>query len=522
MTDTLSTLDAQFLHLEDGISHMHIAGGCVFAGPAPTMDELSRLIRSKLHLVPRYRQRVRSVPLGLGRPVWADDPHFDLDHHLRCVALPRPGDDAAFRALMGRLMSRELDRDRPLWETWLVEGVEGGRWALIFKVHHCLVDGVAGSGLLEVLLDLEPTTDTPPPEPWEPAPETPGAVKVLSAWAGLARDAATSSRGLPDAIRHPATALQAAIPTAQGLAQWVGHLGSTSPLSIDGTIGPRRSWAHADVALHDVKAVGRAVGATVNDVILAAVSGGYRDLLTRRGDDVDTAVLRSLVPVSTRREDGHGVLDNRVSAMLYELPVRTADPVERLRQVQRELGALKASRMAEAGATLTSLGDLALPAAIATVSRLASRAMRVLPQRSINTVITNVPGPQFPLYCLGREMVGYRPFVPIFHGVRVGTAIISYNGRVFIGVTGDEATTSEVDVIADGAVRAVHELRDRISEAPAPVRHRSARPRTPTRGRAVAGAPPAGRHPPRAAGRQPEHGRGAPSAAGTRVTPASR
>ena len=460
--DTLSTLDAEFLHLEDGIAHMHIAGGCVFTGPPPTIDELSRLVEGTLHQIPRYRQRVRSVPFELGRPIWADDSHFELGYHIRRTALPGPGDDAAFCALMGRLMSQELDRDRPLWEMWLVEGVEGGRWALIFKVHHCLVDGVAGVGLLEVLLDLDPTTETPAPVPWEPAPEPNGAVKVLGAWAGLARDVATTARGVPGAVLDPVSTAQAAASTVRGLARWVSHLGATSPLSVEGSIGPHRSWAHAKVSLSEVKAVGKAFGATVNDVVLAAVTSGYRDLLLQRGDDVDAAVLRSLVPVSTRRADGHGVLDNRVSALLYELPMSVADPVERLHLVQQQIGALKGSPMAQAGATLTEIGDLAPPAAIGTVSRLVTRAMRRLPQRSINTVTTNVPGPQFPLYCLGREMVEYRPFVPIFHGVRVGTAVLSYNGTMYFGVTGDFATTPRVDVVADGAVRAVHELRKQV------------------------------------------------------------
>lgn len=459
----LSTLDAEFLHVEDGIAHMHIAGACVFTGPPPTLDELSRLVRGKMYQIPRYRQRVRSVPLELGRPTWADDPEFDLRYHLRRTALPGQGDDAAFCALMGRLMSQPLDRDRPLWETWLVEGVEGGNWALIFKVHHCLVDGVAGAELLEVLLDLEPTTDVPEPRPWEPAPEPNGAAKVLDAWAGLARDAVASARGLPGAVRDPLGAARSAVSTAQGMVRWATNLGTTSPLSVDGTIGRHRSWAHANVPLADVKAVGKAFGAKVNDVVVAAVTGGYRDLLTERGDDVEHAVLRSLVPVSTRRDDGHGVLDNRVSAMLYELPVSVADPVQRLRVVQEQLTELKGSRMAEAGAALTEIGDLAPPPAVGTVTRMVVRAMRRLPQRSVNTVTTNVPGPQFPLYCLGREMVEYRPFVPIYHGVRVGTAILSYNGTVYFGVTGDFATTPNVRVVADGAVRAVHELHDRVT-----------------------------------------------------------
>lgn len=476
--DTLSTLDAEFLHLEDGISHMHIAGACVFEGPPPTMDELTRLVHGKMSQIPRYRQRVRSVPLELGRPIWADDPHFDLCYHLRRTALPSPGDDDTFRVLMGRLMSQPLDRHRPLWETWLVEGLEGGQWALIFKVHHCMVDGVAGAELLQVLLDPEPRTEIPDPVPWEPTPEPSGAAKVLGAWAGLARDATATARVIPQAVTHPFETAQTVVPTAQGVIRWLSHLGTTTPLSVEGTIGPHRSWAHASVPLADVKAVGKAFGGTVNDVVLTGVTGGYRDLLVKQGDDVENAVLRSLVPVSVRQEDARGVLDNRVTAMLYELPVGVSDPVERLHLVREELGALKGSKMAEAGAAMTGLGDLAPPAAIGTVSRLVARAMRRLPQRSINTVTTNVPGPQFPLYCLGREMVEYRPFVPIYQGVRVGTAILSYNGTVFFGVTGDYASTPQVDVVADGTVHAIRELVDRIPHPKPSTRKRTTRKRT--------------------------------------------
>jgi diacylglycerol O-acyltransferase / wax synthase len=478
--DTLSTLDAEFLYLEDGISHMHIAGACVFEGTPPTMDELTHLVHGKMQQIPRYRQRVRSVPLELGRPIWADDPHFDLCYHLRRTALPSPGDDDTFCTLMGRLMSQPLDRHRPLWETWLVEGLEGGQWALVFKVHHCMVDGVAGAALLQVLLDIEPRTAVPEPVPWEPAPEPSGAVKVLGAWAGLARDATAAARVIPQAVTHPLSTAQTAVPTARGVVRWLSNLGTTTPLSVKGAIGPHRSWAHSRVPLADVKAVGKAFGGTVNDVVLAGVTGGYRDLLVKQGDDVGDAVLRSLVPVSVRQEDARGVLDNRVTAMLYELPVGVSDPVERLRLVREELGDLKGSKMAEAGAVVTELGDLAPPVAIGTVSRLMTRAMRRLPQRSITTVTTNVPGPQFPLYCLGRKMVEYRPFVPIYHGVRVATAILSYDGTVFFGVTGDYTSTPQVDVVADGTVHAIRELVDRIPRRKPSGRKRTTNAKKPT------------------------------------------
>ena len=459
--DRLNTLDAEFLHMEDGVVHMHIAGACVFSDPPPSVDELTALIASKLHLIPRYRQRVRQVPFELGRPVWVDDPHFEIGYHVRHTALPAPGDDATFCRLMGRLMSQPLDRERPLWETWLVEGLEGGHWALVFKIHHCMVDGVAGVGLLTVLLDAEPHVVPAAPEPWEPEPEPPGALKVLDAWAGLAGDVLGVAGRLPHAVFHPGAALDTVTGTVQGMGRLTGRLRSTPSLSIDGTIGPHRRWAHSSASLGDVKAIRSVYGGTINDVVLAAVSGGYRQLLAERGDDPDAAVVRSLVPVSTRHDDGRGVPDNRVTLLLYELPVGEADPVVRLAMVQEQMAELKGSHMAEAGEVVTTLGNLAPPMIVAPLSRAAIRLMHQVSQRSINTVTTNVPGPQFPLYCLGREMEQYRPFVPISYGVRVATAILSYNGHLYFGMTGDYATAPDVGVLAAATAAEVEELRER-------------------------------------------------------------
>ncbi len=459
--ERLSTLDAEFLHLEDGIAHMHIGGACLFADPPPSYEAIARMIEAKLHLIPRYRQRVRSVPFELGRPVWVDDPHFNLTYHLRHTALPAPGDDGAFCRLMGRIMSQPLDRERPLWEAWLVEGLEDGHWALVFKVHHCRVDGIAGVELLRVLLDPEADIEVAPPQPWQPRPEPRGAGMVLDAWGGLATDAIATVSGLPRALTHPAGAINSAVGTALGFVHLVGDLRATPPLSIEGSIGPHRSWAQSSAALGDVRTIRSAFDGTINDVVLAVVSGGYRELLLSRGDDADRAKVRSLVPVSTRHDDGRGKADNRVSILLYDLPVQVADPVERLELVHEQMTELKASHVAEAGETVTTLGDLAPPMVVGVLSRIGIRAAHRLPQRSINTVTTNVPGPQFPLYCLGREMLEYRPFVPISHGVRVGTAIISYNGRLFFGVTGDEATAPDVHVLASATAAGVERLYER-------------------------------------------------------------
>ena len=458
--ERMNALDAEFLHLEDGIGHMHIGGVCVFPDPPPPFDDIARMIAAKLHLIPRYRQRVRSVPLELGRPVWVDDPHFNLAYHLRHTALPTPGNDAAFCRLIGRIMSQPLDRERPLWETWLVEGLEGGHWALICKVHHCMVDGIAGVELLRVLLDLEADTKVAVPEPWEPQPEPHGAAKVLDAWGGLATDVLATARGLPRAITHPTDAIRSAVGTARGLTRFAGDLGATPPLSIEGSIGPHRTWAQSSASLVDVRTIRSAFAGTINDVVLAAVSGGYRELILSRGEDADRALVRSVVPVS-RRHDDPGGPGNRVSILLYDLPVQIADPVERLEVVHEQMTELKASHMAEAVEAVTAIGNLAPPMVVGPLSRMAVRAAHRLPQRSINTVTTNVPGPQFPLYCLGHEMLEYHPFVPIGHGIRVSTAILSYNGRLFFGITGDFATAPDVRVLALAASAGIEQLRER-------------------------------------------------------------
>jgi len=463
--DRLSALDAEFLHLEDGSVHMAIAGACVFDDPPPTLDQVEALVAAKMHLIPRYRQRVRAVPFELGRPVWVDDPDFDLGYHVRHTALPAPGDDADFCRLLGRLMSQDLDRDRPLWEAWLVEGLAGGRWALVFKVHHCMVDGIAGVGLLTALLDLDRDTPMGEPEPWSPSPEPPGVVKVLDAWGGLAGDLFGVARSVPAGVAHPARTVRSVASTAAGTLRFTERLAPTRGLSIDGPIGPHRVWAHSSASLTDVKTVRNAFGGTVNDVVLAAVSGGYRALLVERGDDVDGAQVRSLVPVSTRHDDGEGVPDNRVSALFIDLPVHLEDAVDRLEAVRSQMVQLKASGIAEAGQTLSTVSDLAPPLVLGLVSRTVMRSTRRFGQQSLNTVTTNVPGPQFPLYCLGHEMSEYRPFVPISHGLRVGTAILSYNGRLFFGITGDYRTVPEVRLLAESTAAGVAHLHDRALEA---------------------------------------------------------
>ena len=458
--DRLSTLDAEFLHLEDPVSHMHIAGICTFADPPPDFDDFTAMIGARLGRVPRYRQRVRDVPLGLGRPIWVDDPHFNLAFHLRHTALPAPGTDADLCRLMGRLMSQPLDRERPLWETWMVEGLAGDRWALIFKVHHCMVDGVAGVGLLEAMLDVEAEPGEEPVDDgdWQPRPEPPAAAKVLDAWVGAIGDTRRTLGSVASGLKDPVGGMRKVGEYGAGLLRFGSRLRSTPESSITGAIGPHRRWAHRSVELEAVKRVGHTLGGTVNDVVLTAITLGYRDLLVDAGEDPSRTVLTSLVPVSVRGSDGDGVLDNRVSALLLDLPVDYEEPLECLGEVRARMADLKASHMAEAGNVVTDLSDLAPPVVVETLSKVGLLAQHRTTQRSVTTVTTNVPGPQFPLYCLGQEMLEYLPFVPISYGLRVGTAILSYNGRVAFGLTADLDVEADIEVLGDGIVAGMDRL----------------------------------------------------------------
>lgn len=460
--ERLSVLDAEFLHLEDERSPMHIACMCTFEGPVPDREETERQIASKLPRIPRYRKRPRFPPLELGRPVWVDDPHFDLGYHVRRTALPAPGDDAALCALMGRLVSQLLDRDRPLWELWIVEGLEGGRWALISKIHHSMVDGVSGVDLLGTLLDDEPDRPLAPSIAWTPEPEPSRKAMVLDAWRGLTGDARDVVSSLVEGIRHPTRGAREVLDRAVGLAAFTRRLMTLRTGSIQGTVGRHRAYAHASVSFADVQGIRRALGGTVNDVLLAAISAGYRTLLAQRGEDPDRARVRSLVPVSMRPPEARGLMDNRVSALLCDLPVHVAGAVERLGAVKEEMNRLKLSHMAEAGAWVIDVGDLAPPFVVGATTRLIARAMHRVPQRFLATVTTNVPGPRRPLYFAGRAMRDWFPYVPISQGLRVGTAMLSYAGRIEFGITSDYDTVPDASSLARAIEEGVQEL-SRIS-----------------------------------------------------------
>jgi WS/DGAT/MGAT family acyltransferase len=458
--DRLSPLDSLFLHVEDGVTHMHIASCAVFEGPPPPYQDFVGLIAGKLSRLPRYRQRVRFVPGQLGRPVWVDDPHFNLAYHVRHSALPPPGGEEDLNNLMARLMAVELDRHRPLWEVWMVEGLAGGRWALISKVHHCMVDGVSGTDLMVQLLDTRRRYRLPTPERWEPEPEPSDVELVTSAVVDLLRTPAEQVRAARAMVRPSRNAIGALLDTLDGAVSFGRDLRPTPALSIEGAIGPHRRWAAARGTLDELKAIRTTLGGTVNDVVLAVITGAFRDLLVERGDPADGAVLRSLVPVSVRAT-GDVTPNNQVAVMIAELPVGIADPVERLEAVRRQMTELKASHQADASEAMNALAGFTPPMLHALGLRSASAALRRIPQRTVNTVTTNVPGPAFPLYALGRKMVEYLPFVPLSQGVRIGVAILSYNGQLRFGVTGDYDTVPEVPWFCTRIEAGIAELSER-------------------------------------------------------------
>jgi WS/DGAT/MGAT family acyltransferase len=446
--EPLNSLDASFVDAEDQDQHTSfaIASIAVFEGPAPSYEEFLAAIAGRLPLVPIYRRKLRKVPFNLGPPVWVDDPDFDLRYHVRQTAVPAPGGDQQLRRLMARVMTQRLDRDYPLWEYWLVEGLDQGRWALISKVHHCMVDGVSGTDLYRVIFDASP--EPPPPAvddrvvPGEPSGLELAARAALGAVLLPVREGGALKRALAD----PKAAVRQAADASRGMARMAGALWPAPGSSLTGPIGRQRRYTWARASLDDVKTIKRELGGTVNDVFLAAISSGFRALLLARGEEPAPSMVPSLVPVSVRSEGEESIYDNRVSALVAHLPVDVADPVERLAAVRTQLAELKESKEAAAGEAMVALGRY-------TPFPLASMFVRLafsLPQREIVTVTTNVPGPQQPLYGLGRRLVEIIPYVPIATRVRTGVSIFTYCGNVTFGITGDYTTTPDIDVLARG------------------------------------------------------------------------
>jgi diacylglycerol O-acyltransferase len=466
--DRLTGLDAAFLDLEAGGAHMHVAGILIFDGEPPAYDDLLRTIASRLHLVPRYRQKLAAVPFGQGRPEWVDDPHFNLRYHVRHSALPAPGGDEELERIAGRLFALPLDRGKPLWELNLVEGLaaEDGepRFALISKTHHALVDGVSGVDITSVLFDQAPEPEFEPPAagdgdpgpaapPWVPRPEPTPSQLLARALLERATVPAETLRAIRHATRTPRHAARRAAEGLAGLGAMVrAGLNPAPPSPLNVAIGPHRRYTWVDADLEELKAVKNALGGTLNDAVLASVTLALGRWLRGRGTDTEGLVLKAMVPVSVRAEAERGALGNRVAAMWASLPVGLDDPADVHATVAEAMRGLKESGQAVGARTLTQLADFAPPTIASQAARLQAR------QRYFNLVVTNVPGPQFPLYLLGRRMRAIYPVVPLARNQALGIAIMSYNGRLGFGLLADFDALPDLHDVADALRAAIADL----------------------------------------------------------------
>ena len=453
--DRLTALDASFLHLEDSSAHMHVASVMLFEGPPPPYDELLEAIERRLPLVPRYRQRLAFVPLAQGRPKWVDDPHLNLRYHVRYTALPSPGSEEQLKDLAGRVFAQQLDRDKPLWELWLAEGLEGDRFALLAKTHHALVDGISGMDIVSVLFDTspEPAAPTDPGDGWLPRPLPSRAQLLGEALVERATIPAEVARSVRAIFRGPRRVLEGVRDAAVGVGAmaWTG-LNPAPSTPYNDSIGPHRrfTWVRADLA--DLKAIKNELGGTVNDVVLATVAGALGAHLRRRGQKTDGLELKAMVPVSVRSDVERGALGNRVAAMMAPLPVWCQEPVARLDIVRQQLRGLKSGGQAVGAQVLTELTAFAPPTIMDQAARLSAR------QRLFNLVVTNVPGPQFPLYLLGRRMLETFPMVPLAKNQALGVALLSYDGSINFGLVGDFDLLWDLDELAADVRHSLEEL----------------------------------------------------------------
>lgn len=452
--DRLTAIDAQFLSNENENSHMHIGAVMIFAGEPPTYEELKAHVESRLHLVPRYRQKLVHPPLGTGRPLWADDPNFNLNYHMRHTALPSPGGDAELIPLAARIFSQALDRSKPLWEMFLVEELADDRFALIIKSHHAMIDGISGVDIATVLFDLMPDADpVVPEEEWRPEPE-PSALSLLKRTAEdvTATPLRLGGKAL-EAARHPGTLADRVGEGAEGLAEVARAFtdgAPSSPLNVE--IGPHRRIAWTSAPLERFRHVKNVFGTTVNDVVLAISAGAIRRWLIDRGVETEGLELRAMVPVSVRTEDEHGQMGNKLTTMRAPLPVYEPDPVARLEIVSAAMDGLKQSKQALGAEVIARLNDFAPPTLLAQAARL------TFSTRLFNLLVTNVPGPQIPLYVLGRKLLQPIPiaFLAKNHALAIG--VMSYNGEVNVGLIGDFDSMPDIGSIAEGLDLSLAEL----------------------------------------------------------------
>jgi diacylglycerol O-acyltransferase / wax synthase len=459
--DRLSALDFSFLTNESSAAHMHVGAIVIFEGPPPAYEDLLDHVRSRLHLVPRFRQKLAFPPVETGRPFWIDDPTFNLEYHVRHSALPSPGSEEQLRNMAARVFSQQLDRTKPLWELWLVQGLTRKRFAIVSKTHHALVDGVSGVDIATVLFDLSPVPEQIRPEhEWVPHPAPSQAELAARGIEGLAKMPFGVLRRIERAIEHPRQALHQVgeLTEALGEVAWTfTNPAPEVPLNVEIGSHRRYEWVRSD--LGHFKRIKDVLGGTVNDVVLAVVAGGMRDWLHSRGVRTEGVELRAQVPVSIRARDEHDQLGNRIAAMRAALPVYIDDPVLRLRRVREQMGHLKDSKQALGAEAISRLNDFAPPTLLAQAARINFST------RLFNLVVTNVPGPQVPIYLLGRELQDLFPvgFLPPNQALFV--AIMSYNGQVNFGLLADYDALPDVTVVAEGIERSLAELLEAAEDA---------------------------------------------------------
>jgi diacylglycerol O-acyltransferase / wax synthase len=443
--DRLSSIDASFLTNEKSNSHMHVGAVLIFEGPPPAYDDLVEHVRSRLHLVPRFRQKLAFPPVETGRPFWVDDPTFNLEYHVRHSALPAPGSEEQLRNTAGRLFSQRLDRSKPLWELWLVQGLERNRFALINKTHHALVDGVAGVDIATVLFDVKPVPERLEPEStWVPSPSPSTAELAARGVQELAETPFKLGARAMRVARNPFGAVKRVTDAAEALGEVAWNFADPAPdVPLNVEIGSHRRFAWTRSNLQDFKRIKDALGGTVNDVVLTVVSGALRRWLHGRGIRTEGLELRALVPVSIRAEDERGEGGNRIAAMRGPLPVYIDDPVRRLGIVRAAMDDLKDSKQALGAEVISRFNDFAPPTLLAQAARINFST------RLFNLIVTNVPGPQIPLYVLGRELQDVFPvaFLPEHHALAI--AIMSYNGGINFGLLADYDAMEDVDSLAD-------------------------------------------------------------------------
>jgi diacylglycerol O-acyltransferase / wax synthase len=452
-TERLSSLDASFLYLETPSRHMHVAGVSVLApradGPL-TFEHVERVVAARIHLAPRLRQRVVTVPFRLDRPLWVDDEHFDLDFHVRRAAIPAPGGRFQLERAVGRVLSRPLDRSKPLWELYVYEGLEDGHTAVLMKIHHALADGISGMLVASALFDLTEDAEVGDPPAWAPDPEPTEADLLRGAMADVVSHPLEALVRIAQAPRRSLEVVGASLESLRAI---VG-MGAAPTGPFDAIVGPNRRFATCEVPFERLRRAKQALGGTVNDVVLAAVAGGLHDLLESRGEPTRGRSLRVMVPVSVRARGQAGDVGNRVAPAFIDLPVGRMTPATRVRRIRRTTAELKASAMAVGADSIIALGAYAPPALHATAARLVSRG------HWFNLVVSNIPAPQVPLFLAGARLLASYPAMPLGEDSGLSIACTSLGGTMSFGLTADWDAVPDVGLLAAGIDRALGSIGD--------------------------------------------------------------